>query len=231
MLDTLINIDTNIFLALNSLHAAFFDAFMYVFSSRWVWVPTYMVIAAVIIRLFGWRNGIFVILCAATAVALSDQTCASYIRPIVKRLRPANPDNPISALVHIVNDYRGGKYGFPSCHAANTFAFATFIALVFRNRWVSMTVVLWAIFNCYSRIYLGVHYPGDLLVGGCIGALYGCLMFGVMSACVKYLSFFSTPKRQFCNTATYRRVCLFIPAIVVATATGIAIYGTITLFC
>ena len=149
MLDTLIQTDTNIFLALNSLHAAFFDSFMYVFSSRWVWVPTDVVIAAVKIRIFGWRNGILIILCAGTAVALSDQTCASYIRPIIKRLRPANLNNPISDLVHIVNDYRGGSYGFPSCHAANTFAFATFIALIFRNRLVCSTVMLWAILNCY----------------------------------------------------------------------------------
>lgn len=164
-MDTLIQTDTNIFLALNSLHCSFLDTFMYIFSSRWVWVPAYVLLAAMLVRMKGWRTGVFIVLCTAAAVALADQTCATFIRPAVQRLRPANPDNPISHLVHIVDGYRGGSYGFPSCHAANTFAFAMTIALIVRTRFMTLTVFLWALLNCYSRIYLGVHYPGDLTVG------------------------------------------------------------------
>lgn len=190
-MDTLIQTDTNIFLALNSLHCSFLDTFMYIFSSRWVWVPAYVLLAAMLVRMKGWRTGVFIVLCTAAAVALADQTCATFIRPAVQRLRPANPDNPISHLVHIVDGYRGGSYGFASCHAANTFAFAMTIALIVRTRFMTLTVFLWALLNCYSRIYLGVHYPGDLTVGAVIGSIYGAVMYGVYRFGVIHIPFLS----------------------------------------
>ena len=97
----------------------------------------------------------------------------------VERLRPSNPANPISDLVHIVNNYRGGRYGFPSCHASNSFGLAFFLVFLFRKRWLSLFILLWATLNCYTRIYLGVHYPGDLIVGaiiGCCGAAFMCYL-------------------------------------------------------
>lgn len=188
-MDTLIQTDTSIFLALNGLHASVWDTFMYIFSSRWVWVPAYVLTAVMLVRIAGWRSGILIVLCTAAAVALSDQTCATFIRPYVQRLRPANPDNPISYLVHIVNGYRGGSYGFPSCHAANTFAFAMTLAMIVRKRSIVITVFLWAVLNCYSRIYLGVHYPGDLLVGAAIGTIFGFIMSLVYTNLTRNIKF------------------------------------------
>ena len=92
-----------------------------------------------------------------------------------ERLRPSNLSNPLSELTHIVNGYRGGSYGFPSCHAANSFALAVFAATMLRQRSFTIFILLWAVINCYSRVYLGVHYPGDLLVGAIIGSLIGYL--------------------------------------------------------
>lgn len=89
---------------------------------------------------------------------------------------PSNPENPLSEMVHIVGGYRGGSYGFPSCHAANSFALASFLTLLFANRKLSLFIFAWAVLNSYSRVYLGVHYPGDLLVGAIIGTAAGLAM-------------------------------------------------------
>lgn len=91
-------------------------------------------------------------------------------------VRPSNPANPLSEMVHIVGGYRGGSYGFPSCHAANSFALASFLILLFANRKLSLFIFAWAVLNSYSRVYLGVHYPGDLLVGAIIGTAAGLAM-------------------------------------------------------
>ena len=106
----------------------------------------------------------------------SRPSCATLIRPEVCRLRPSNPENPLSEMVHIVGGYRGGSYGFPSCHAANSFALASFLTLLFANRKLSLFIFAWAVLNSYSRVYLGVHYPGDLLVGAIIGTAAGLAM-------------------------------------------------------
>ena len=87
-----------------------------------------------------------------------------------------NLDNPLSAMVHVVDGYRGGSYGFPSCHAANSFAFAAAVALIVRSRRCSLFVFGWAVLNSYSRIYLGVHYPGDLFCGAVIGIIAGAFV-------------------------------------------------------
>lgn len=106
----------------------------------------------------------------------SRPSVCTLIRPEVCRLRPSNPENPLSEMVHIVGGYRGGSYGFPSCHAANSFALASFLTLLFANRKLSLFIFAWAVLNSYSRVYLGVHYPGDLLVGAIIGTAAGLAM-------------------------------------------------------
>ena len=173
MIDWLNDIDTQVFLALNGLHLPYFDTFMMLFSGKWIWVPMYASILFVIARNYRWKQTIAIAVCIALAITAADQICASLIRPEVCRLRPANPENELSPLVHIVNGYRGGSYSFPSCHAANSFALAAFVTMLFANRRLSAAIFGWAVLNSYSRIYLGVHYPGDLLVGAIIGGIAG----------------------------------------------------------
>lgn len=177
MLDFLNTIDTQIFLCFNGQHSPFFDVFMKLFTGRFIWIPMYAAIA-----LMMWRAGrlskfIFYIAGVALAVTITDQLCATWIRPAVERLRPSNLENELSQLTYIVGGYRGGSYGFPSCHAANSFAMATFVALMVRKRSFVAFILGWALLNSYSRLYLGVHYPGDLFVGSLIGIASGAGCF------------------------------------------------------
>lgn len=177
MIDFLINIDTDIFLFLNGRHTPWLDNFMMAFTGRFLWTPLYLAMAILILKTFGHKLGWMYILALVCAIALTDQTCATFIRPAVERMRPSNPDNPLSAVVSVVDGYRGGAYGFPSCHAANSFALVTFIGLLLRRRRLSYFLIGWAVVNSYSRIYLGVHYPGDLLVGAAIGASFATICY------------------------------------------------------
>ena len=173
MMEFLLNIDTDIFLFFNGMHSAFADRFMRLVSERFIWVPMYGALLFVIIKNYGWQKGLIILACTVLAICASDQLCATLLRPAVQRLRPANPANALSTLVHTVNGYRGGNYGFPSCHAANTFALVGLMVPLMHNLRVGICLVAWALINCYSRIHLGVHYPGDLLVGAMLGFVIG----------------------------------------------------------
>lgn len=122
-------------------------------------------------RRFGWRKAVFSLLLIALTILLADKLCNNLLRPMIGRLRPACLDNPLSRWIHIVNEYRGGRNGFPSCHAANSFALAVYLIRTMRWRGYAMAAILvWAALIAYTRIYLGVHYPGDVIVGGLIGS-------------------------------------------------------------
>ena len=143
MIDWLNTIDTQVFLALNGLHAPYFDVFMKLFTGKWIWVPMYAAVLFAVVRNYRWRQTLVVLVCVALAITIADQVCATLIRPEVCRLRPSNPENPLSEMVHIVGGYRGGSYGFPSCHAANSFALASFLTLLFANRKLSLFIFAW----------------------------------------------------------------------------------------
>ena len=121
----------------------------------------------------------------ALTITYADQVCATLIRPLVERMRPSNPNNPISEFVHIVNGKRGGRYGFPSCHAANSFALAFFLMFLFKNRFLTLFILFWAALNSYSRIYIGVHYPGDLAMGMLVGFSGALLLYALFRYCLR----------------------------------------------
>ena len=178
MLDYLNDIDTEVLLAINGLHGTFQDAFWWLISAKWASVL--LVLAFVWILLHqNRRHALLTVAMLVLAFVLADQISSGLIKHLVERLRPSQ-DPSLDNMIHIVNNYRGGKFGFVSSHAANSFAAATLIALVMRHKAVTFSLFTWAVLQCYSRVYLGVHYPGDILGGMVVGILVGCLVWCLM---------------------------------------------------
>lgn len=226
LLNQLVQLDTDLFLVLNSLHSTYFDPFMKLYSSKLIWVPLYASLVYVLWRNLSWRQLLCGLVCVALVIIFADQVSATLIRPYVARLRPANLDNPIAPLVHIVDGYRGGRYSFPSCHAANTVGLAVYVALLLRHRGLSIFLMGWALLTCYSRIYLGVHYPGDLLVGGVIGAVGAYLMYRLCILSMHYFSEMPRLRRSNRSLSASPLLGAYWPIVVgLVTLLGIACYS------
>ena len=174
-------VDTSVFLYLNGFHNQYWDYFMTMYSSRFVWVPFYASFLYVMIRNLHIKVTIASLLVIVAIIFICDQTASTILKPMVERMRPSNLDNPISPWVHVAFNYRGGRYGFPSSHAANAWGMVFFAMYLARNRKLNLFLLAWAIVMAYSRAYMGVHYPGDILVGIFFGALYATLCYYLLA--------------------------------------------------
>jgi undecaprenyl-diphosphatase len=180
MIETLKQWDTQLFLFLNGKHNGFWDFVMYWTSEKWVWIPLYVFFLYLIIRHFK-KNSIWIIVMAIAMIAVSDPLSVHAFKNVFLRLRPCH-EPALDGLVYLVKNKCGGEFGFVSSHAVNHFAIGTFFSVIFykRIRYFIPLIMFWAGIISYSRIYLGVHYPGDVIVGGTVGALLGFL-FGKLS--------------------------------------------------
>ena len=178
MIEYLNDIDTDALLAVNGLHDLFQDAFWWMVTAKWS--SLLLVLALVWLLLHQNRRHVVLVLAMlALAVLLADQVSSGLIKHLVERLRPTH-DPSLESMVHVVNGYRGGLYGFVSSHAANSFAVATLLSFIMRHRLVTLSLFTWSLLQCYSRMYLGVHYPGDILGGIVVGMLAGWLVWRLM---------------------------------------------------
>lgn len=172
MLETLKSIDESLFLFLNAHHNSFFDPLMWLFSEKFYWIPLYAWFLWLLYKRYP-KQYWTVIVTVVLMIVVSDQLC-NLAKNNVMRLRPSQEPH-LYSLVHILNNYRGGMYGFYSGHAANAFAVALFMITIVAkdNKYIIAVSLTYAILTAYSRIYLGVHYPGDVLTGAIIGSLLG----------------------------------------------------------
>lgn len=178
-MEALQQFDAGIFTTINGWHAFYFDNFMALVTVVATWLPMILMLLFMIYKKKGWRKMLAVLLAVAVVILIADQVSASIIKPAVARLRPSrNPD--LQATVHLVNGYNGGKFGFVSSHAANCFGIALLLAFFFKNRAFTWAMIAWASLMCYSRIYLGVHYPGDIACGAILGVAAAAVVYHLM---------------------------------------------------
>ena len=178
MLEKILDFERTLFLQLNGVHSLFGDQFMWLYSGLIYWIPLavcFFVFLFVANRT-RWREVLLIVAAIVLVVTLCDQFASGFCKPFFARFRPTyHPD--FMNEVQTVFDYRGGRYGFISSHAANGFGFATLSSLIFKNKWYTVLLFLWATISAYSRIYLGVHFISDIIPGILTGLLFGWMVY------------------------------------------------------
>ena len=182
MLERLIHIDTEMLLAINGWHAPWADTLMWIISAKTTWIPLYLLLVGLLVWRYRkpamtnvkWLQKVpaclVMIVVIGLAVGVADFIASGILKDLVARPRPTRVPE-LEGVLHLVNGYRSGRYGFVSSHAANTMAVALLFSLIWRNKIATVGLMLWVAANCYSRMYLGVHYPTDIMGGIMVGAL------------------------------------------------------------
>ena len=176
-METLSQYDSDLFLYLNGLHVDWIDKVMVLITNMWVWFPLYLLLIYWTVKQFG-RRCWWIFFAIALVVLCTDQLASHVCKPLFQRLRPCyNAD--FQYLIYLPKGLAGGRYGFVSSHAANTFGVATFLTPVLKKYrpWMAIVLFLWAFISSYSRIYIGFHYPGDILCGALLGTLIGLVFW------------------------------------------------------
>ena len=175
----LIGLDKQLLLAINGSDSLFLDGLVKTLTAGPTWIPLYAALIYLVIKNNDSIQKVvliiaFALLCVFLAGSINDM----IVKPLVGRWRPTR-DAEIGMLVDVVNGYRGGNFGFFSSHASNTFSLAVFLSLLVRSRLLTVSLVAWSLLNCWTRMYLGVHFPGDILCGLLWGGFVGTAMWFV----------------------------------------------------
>jgi undecaprenyl-diphosphatase len=191
MIEKLIEWDKELLLLLNSFRASWLDPVVLLLTETFFWLPLYLFLLYVVIKTFKKKSWI-PLLGITLTIVLTDRITSGFMKPFFQRLRPSR-DPSLQGMVQLVTDfsgevYYGGLYGFASSHAANTFGTAFFFWLLFRKTksWI-VWLFPWAIVMTYTRIYLGAHYPGDIIVGGLVGLLCGWIGYQSQRLLTKWM--------------------------------------------
>lgn len=172
MFEQLLLFDKELLLLINGFHNHALDSFMMYVSSKLGWLPLYILLLYLIIKDYKRRSWLVFVIIALT-VLLSDQISVHLFKNVFQRLRPCHNED-LSGLLHMVKSC-GGEFGFVSSHATNSFSIAIFMILLFKNKysWVIPVMLVYGLLISYSRVYLGVHYPSDVICGAILGSIIG----------------------------------------------------------
>ena len=193
MLERLIHIDTEILLAINGWHAPWADTLMWIISAKETWIPLYLLLMGLLVWRYRqpsttrvkWMQKVpacvLMIIVIGLAVGAADFIASGILKDWVARPRPSRVPE-LEGVLHLVNGYKSGRYGFVSSHAANTMACGLLFSLIWRKKITTCGLMLWVAANCYSRMYLGVHYPLDILGGLIVGALVAWAAFVMLKS-------------------------------------------------
>ena len=220
----LVDIDKQVMLALNGSDSLYMDGVMKVYTSTAVWIPVAVVLLFIVLKNNSPRGSLLTVLAVALTIVATDQVSSNLIKPLVGRLRPCN-DPSIMHLIDTFNGYRSGGYSFTSSHACNSFGIFTIVSLIIRNRTLSLSLLLWAVINSFSRIYLGVHYPGDILCGAIVGTVIGSIIFLIYHIIKKKIDYTSVR-----ITSNYTRTGYLVDDVQMMTASIYAVFTFISIY-
>ena len=172
-------LDHQLTLAINGSNSLFWDNLMYTVTDTFSWSLVIVVLLIIIFKNNSWKEAVMIYVTIALLIFVADRICSGVVKPTVARWRPTQ-DPQLMYFIDVVRNYRGGRFGFFSGHACNTMCVAVFLSWLFRSPKITITLIFWSLTTTFTRLYLGVHYLGDVTVGFIVGIFLGTLFYWIM---------------------------------------------------
>ena len=225
-IDRLHHFDQQLTLTVNGSESVFWDNIAICVTNTFAWTLVIAMLLVVFFRNNDHRGALLILLSIGLMIFVADRLCSGLVKPLVARWRPTQ-DPEIMYMVDVLNGYRGGRFGFFSGHACNTMCMAVFLSRLFRFRPVTITLILWSLTTTFTRIYLGVHYLGDITVGFIMGIIIGLLFYYIYNKVSLRLH---TPRRmssEYTTTGYQKRDMYSLLAVIFFNYAAVVIFAMI----